>query len=105
MNPNCVKQVETFCKNNGIDYELFGQEVKHPPGGIFGGPSTYFAAGYAPLAPLPSGGSLFGSSHMPLIGGSGLFGAPGYSTAHLYKPPPIKYASVSFPYSSKPKDE
>lgn len=101
MNPNCVKEVETFCKNNGIDYELFGQEVKHPPGGLFGG-SIAFGASFpapAPATSLFGGGVGFGSSV-----GSSVFGGPTYSTAHLYKPPHfIKYPSVSFPYSSKPK--
>lgn len=56
------------------------------------------------MAPLPSS-SFFGGSSFPAVGSSGLFGAPGYSTAHLYKPPPIKYTSVSFPYSSKSKKD
>lgn len=105
MNPKCLKEVEEFCKNNGVDYELFGSEVVHHPGSLFGGPIAPMGITFA-SSPFPVGGSLFGSSSVyPSSSGKGLVVGPTYSTAHLYKPPPIRYTSVSFPYSPKPKDD
>jgi hypothetical protein len=57
-------------------------------GGMFGGGSIY-GGGMMPSASyVAPAGSLFGFGGVPL---------------KTYKAPPIKYASVSFPYSSKPK--
>jgi hypothetical protein len=102
MNPKCLDQVEEFCKNNGLKYETFGEVPKPiaPGAGIFGG-GMYGGVGGVGLVPAPftSSVSMFGGGGLAF--GSGGFGAP-YIPPVPYKAPPIKYAPVSFPYSSIP---
>lgn len=94
MNPKCLDQVEEFCKNNGLKYETFGEVPKPivPGAGIFGG-GMYGGVGGVGLAPAPF------MSSVSMFGGG--FGGP-YIPPVAYKAPPIKYAPVSFPYSSIP---
>lgn len=93
MNPSCIKQVEQLCKNHGLDYQLFGEEKPVGIGAIrpFGGGGMAGSGIFAP-GPAPGFGYGFGS---PSVFSSSPFIFP------AYKPPPIKYTAVSFPYSSK----
>lgn len=75
---------------------MFGEEVKHPVGGIFPAPSGLFGSFGSPMI-----GSLSAASGSSYFGGGSIFGAPPIM-APRYKAPPIKYTAVSFPYSSKP---
>jgi hypothetical protein len=90
-----------------LDYELFGEVPKIVPAGIFvGGPGLGVGVFPATFA----GGSIFGGGSVFPAGsgfGGGLFGPPMPMSfpAPSYKRPPIKYATVSFPYSSKPKSK